>query len=103
MHNPDAKWSFHRIGDVVCIVDMGGAMSAVDCIEDIVGDLRNGGDLLGIRRCICCDSEGMWQQALLSDTQEFLGFAAARTNSLCTALLLVGIETLPVTTRSHIG
>lgn len=98
MHSPDAKWDSHLIGDVVCIVDMGGVVSALDCIENIIGDLRNSGDLLGIRRCLCRDSDGMWHEVLLSDSQEFLGFAAARTNSLCTALMLVGIDTLPIRT-----
>lgn len=95
MRSLRAKWDIHRVGDVVCIVDMGGAARLLDCMEDIVADLRNDGGLLGISRCLCCDGDGMWDQVLLSDAQEFLGFAAARTNSLHTALLLVGVQTLP--------
>ncbi len=94
MNSVGAKWVSHRIGNVVCIVDLGGAMSVVEHIQHIVNELRNSGELLGVRHCLCCDSDGMWDEALLSDTQEFLGFAAARTNSLDVALSLVGVHTL---------
>jgi hypothetical protein len=45
----------------------------------------------------------MWDEALLSDTQEFLGFAAVRTNSLFGALSRVGVDTLFPGARSHVG
>lgn len=94
MSSLKARWDTHRIGDVVCIVDMGGAVRLIDCIDEIVVNLRIDGAMLGIRRCLCCDVDGMWDEVLLSESQEFLGFAAARSNSLHTALLLVGIQTL---------
>jgi hypothetical protein len=103
MNSLEPKWDSHRIDDVVCIVDMGGAQTVAACIEHIVSDLRNGGELLGVRRCICCDGDGMWAEVLLSATQEFLGFAAVRTNSLCTALSLVGAYTRPPVEGSHVG
>jgi hypothetical protein len=64
-----------------------------------------GGELVGLMRCICCDGDGdgMWDEVLLSDTQEFLGFAAVRPHSLCTALSLVGVYTRPPVEGSHVG
>jgi hypothetical protein len=40
MNSLEPKWDFHRIDDVVCIVDMGGMQSVVASIEHVVRDLR---------------------------------------------------------------
>jgi hypothetical protein len=42
MNSLEPKWDFHRIDDVVCIVDMGGMQSVVASIEHVVRDLRRG-------------------------------------------------------------
>lgn len=77
-----ADYTYTVEEDFVCIIDMNrGDRSVTNDAENVIQDLVRDGVDLSVRRVIYKDSEGIWDELLVSN-KHFSGFRALRTTEV---------------------